>query len=540
MNKMSVRDYPVEGKRVLVRVDFNVPLDARQHITDDTRIRASLPTIRLLLDRGAKVILMSHLGRPKGQPTPEFSLRPVATALSELLGRPVTMAADCVGPEVEEQVSRMRPGDVLLLENLRFHKEEEKNDPEFAGQLAKLGDVYVNDAFGSAHRAHASTAGIAAYLPAVAGLLMEREIDVMGKALENPDRPFVAIIGGAKVSDKFGVLANLLGKVEALLIGGGMANTFILALGYNVGQSLAEPDKTEDAGGSSTAPSRVRRCLLPSDVLVADKIEAGAQTRTVPVAEIPHDWRMVDIGPDTIAAYRDAISGAKTVIWNGPMGIFEVPAFARGTRAVAEALGALKGATTIVGGGDSVAAVEQMVWPKRSRTSRRVVARASSSSRARCCRASRACWIGRRSVAVRLPLIAGNWKMNTTVFDAVELVDRLRRNSCASRRWSRSAARRSSPSCGAARFCARATSRSARRTCTSRQGRVHRRVSPRCWRARARTSSSATPSAAHYFGETDELVTREGAGGPPAQPAPDTSAWARPRRSTTPARPTPS
>lgn len=354
MNKKTVRDIDVKDKRVLVRVDFNVPIENGK-VTDDTRIVASLPTIRDLIGRGAKVILVSHLGRPKGRDE-KLSLRPVAERLQALLGSPVAFVHDTVGPEVERVIQGMKPGDVVLLENVRFYPEEEKNDAAFAKKLASLADVYVNDAFGSAHRAHASTEGVAHYLPAVAGFLMEKELNYLGAALTNPARPFVAILGGAKVSDKIKVIDNLLPKVDALLIGGGMANTFLQARGLNIGQSLVEKDKLDVARALLNKAGD--KIALPVDVVVADKFEANAQSKIVSVDQVPTDWRILDIGPKTIDAFERVLSTAKTVVWNGPLGVFEFPPFAKGTIEIARRLASLN-ATTIIGGGDSAAAVEQ-------------------------------------------------------------------------------------------------------------------------------------------------------------------------------------
>ncbi|MHB8597319.1 MAG: phosphoglycerate kinase [Ktedonobacteraceae bacterium] len=362
MNKQTVRDVNVAGKRVLVRVDFNVPLDDKQHITDDTRIRASLPSITYLLDSGAAVILMSHLGRPKGEIVDSMRMAPVAQRLSELLGRPVQTAEESVGPTVEAQAKALQPGQVLLLENLRFHKEEEKNDPAFSQQLAAPGDLYVNDAFGSAHRAHASTEGVTHYLPAVAGFLMEKEINFLGSALEHPRRPFVAIIGGAKVSDKIAVLERLISLVDTLLIGGGMANTFLKAEGYEIGNSLFEESKLDVARDLiNQARQRGIQFVLPPDVVLADRFANDASTRIVPSDQVLPEWRILDIGPETIAAFRDALQHAQTIIWNGTLGVAEMPNFAKGTNAMIEILAArtADGATTIIGGGDSAAAVEQ-------------------------------------------------------------------------------------------------------------------------------------------------------------------------------------
>jgi phosphoglycerate kinase len=363
MDKATVRDIDVRGKRALVRVDLNAPQDETGAITDDTRLRASLPTIQYLLDNGASVILMSHLGRPKGKVNPKYSLKPIAARLSELLGKPVPLAPDCVGPEVEAMARALQPGEVLLLENLRFHPEEEANDPGFAKQLAMLGEVYVNDAFGTAHRAHASTEGVAHDLPAVAGFLMEKELTFLGGALENPKRPFVAISGGAKVSDKIAVLDHLIEIADATLIGGGMANTFFKAQGLFVGDSLVEDDKLEDARRlMAKAEAAGKPFVLPVDVAVGEKFAADAErTITTPDA-VPEGWRILDVGPQTILAFGEALKDAQTVIWNGTLGVAEFPDFALGTNALIRLLVELTslGVTTIVGGGDSAAAVEAL------------------------------------------------------------------------------------------------------------------------------------------------------------------------------------
>ena len=360
MNKNSIKDIEVRGKRVLVRADFNVPMDEQRHITDDTRIRASLPTIEYLVQQGARVILASHLGRPKGQVNPKYSLDSVAQRLSEKLGQNVSLVGDCVGTVAMEAVSKLQDGQVLLLENVRFHAEEEKNDPAFARDLSSLAELFVNDAFGTAHRAHASTEGVTHYIPAVAGLLMQKEVEFMGNALERPERPFVAIIGGAKVSDKIGVIENLLEKVDALIIGGGMANTFLKAQGFNVGKSLLEEDKVELAQQLiEKAKAKGVELDLPIDVVVAKAFEANAPHRTVSVSEIQEDEMALDIGSASAEKFEARVSTARTVIWNGPMGVFEMDAFARGTERVAQAVASC-GGITIVGGGDSVAAVEKM------------------------------------------------------------------------------------------------------------------------------------------------------------------------------------
>jgi phosphoglycerate kinase len=355
--KATIRDIDVKGKKALVRVDFNVPLKEGK-IRDDTRIRAALPTINYLLDQGAAVIFMSHLGRPDGQVKEELRLAPVGKRIAELLGRSVKVLGDCVGAEVEKEVAALRPGDVALLENLRFHAEEEANDGEFAKKLASLGDIYVNDAFGTAHRAHASTAGVAAFLPAVSGFLMEKEISVMGGILDKPERPFLAILGGAKVKDKIGVLKNLVEKCDSLIIGGGMAFTFLKVKGHGIGRSLLDPREDLAREIMEKAEKRGITFLLPVDVVVAAEPKEGTQARVVRADEIPDDMMGLDIGPESVKLFSTEIAKAKTVVWNGPMGVFEVPAFAKGTEAVAKAL-AESGALTCIGGGDSVAAVEK-------------------------------------------------------------------------------------------------------------------------------------------------------------------------------------
>ncbi len=360
MNKKSIKDAEIRGKRVLVRADFNVPLDEQGRITDDTRIRASLPTIEYLIQEGARVILTSHLGRPKGKVNLKYSLAPVAKRLSEQLAQDVQLVTDCVGHVAMEAVSKLQDGQVLLLENVRFHAEEEKNDPTFARDLSTLAELFVNDAFGTAHRAHASTEGVTHYIPAFAGLLMQKEVEFMGNALERPDRPFVAIIGGAKVSDKIGVIENLLEKVDALIIGGGMANTFLKAQGFKVGKSLLEEEKLDLAKQLiEKAKAKGVELELPIDVVVAKAFEADAPHRTVGVSEIQDDEMALDIGTASAERFAARISTARTVIWNGPMGVFEMDAFAKGTERVAQAVASC-GGITIVGGGDSVAAVEKM------------------------------------------------------------------------------------------------------------------------------------------------------------------------------------
>lgn len=359
LNKKSIVDIDVNGKKVFVRVDYNVPMDAEQNITNDTRIRATLPTVNYLLDHNAAVILACHVGRPKGKPVPEFSVAPIVKRLSELLGKEVKMAPDCVGEEASKMAADLKPGEVLLLQNLRYHSEEEKNDPEFAKQLASLADIAVNDAFGVSHRAHASVEGITKYIPTVAGFLMEKEIKFVGQAVANPQRPFVAIIGGAKVSDKIGVISNLLEKVDTLIIGGGMAHTFDAAKGYKIGASLCEPDKIDLAKELiKKAEEKNVNLVLPVDIIAADKFAPDANTQIVDVKEIPEGWLGLDSGPKTSEKYVDALKGAKTVVWNGPMGVFEMDVFAQGTKDVAQAV-ADSGATSIVGGGDSISALKK-------------------------------------------------------------------------------------------------------------------------------------------------------------------------------------
>ena len=360
MPKLSIRDLDLKGKRVFMRVDFNVPLNDALEITDDTRIQASLPSIKLASEKGARLILSSHLGRPKGKPNPKMSLKPAAVRLSELLGKPVAFAPDSVGPEVEAMARALKDGDVLLLENLRFHAEEEKNAPEFSKQLAALAELYINDAFGSAHRAHSSTEGITKFLsPAAAGLLMEKEIEYLGKAVENPSRPYVAIVGGAKVSDKIELLQNLLKFANSILIGGAMAYTFLKAKGVSVGLSRTEDDKLDLAKGLLAGAGKAGvKLLLPTDHIVAEKLDASAAAEPVSAAAIPANRMGLDIGPATCAAYAAEIAKAKTIVWNGPMGVFEINQFARGTMEIARAVAA-SSAVSVVGGGDSVAAVHK-------------------------------------------------------------------------------------------------------------------------------------------------------------------------------------
>jgi phosphoglycerate kinase len=364
-SKKTVKDVDVRGKRVLVRVDFNVPL-AEGTVTDDTRVRAALPTLRYLVDHGARVIVMSHLGRPKGEPDPRFSLRPVRRVLQRLLGRNVVFVDDIVGAEAHEAVDRMVDGEVLMLENLRFDAGEKANDPEFAKALASLADIYVNDAFGAAHRAHASTEGVAHLLPAYAGLLLAREVETLGAMLAEPERPFVAILGGSKVSDKFGVIERLLEVVDTLIIGGGMCFTLLVAKGVDVGKSLVEPDWIEPAKSMlAKAADKGVDLLLPVDFVIADAIEADADTRIVAREEIPADMMGLDIGPTTVELYKGAVASARTIFWNGPMGVFEMKPFENGTKQVAQAVARNNRAVSVVGGGDSVAALKKFDLEER-------------------------------------------------------------------------------------------------------------------------------------------------------------------------------
>jgi phosphoglycerate kinase len=355
MDKMTVKDIDLKGKRVLMRVDFNVPMEGGK-VTDDKRIKAALPTIKYVLEQGASLVLMSHLGRPKGGFDPEFSLKAAAEVLSGHLGIPVQMASDCVGPEVEKIAKALKPGDVLMLENTRFHPEEEKNDVGLAKKMAVLGDVYVNDAFGSAHRAHSSTEAVAHLLPAVSGFLMEKELEYLGKATSNPEHPYIAILGGAKISDKILVVENLLSKCDRLIIGGGMANTFLVAKGLNMQDSLVEAGSVDTA--KAILAKSGSRIILPVDAVIADKFEAEANSKTVKIDKIPSGWRMMDVGPKTLELYKTTLKGAKLIVWNGPVGVFEMPKFAEGTFALAKLL-AESGATTVIGGGDSASAVKK-------------------------------------------------------------------------------------------------------------------------------------------------------------------------------------
>ena len=417
MDKKTVRDLDVAGKKVLVRVDFNVPLNDKGEITDDTRITASLPTIQYLLEQKAAVILMAHLGRPKGQIKPELSLAPVAKHLGKLLGKKILFAPDCVGEAAQAAASKLKPGHILLLENLRFHKEEEKNDMEFAEKLASLADLYVNDGFGVSHRAHASVEGVTHFLPAAAGFLLEREIQYVGQAVTNPLHPFVAIIGGAKVSDKIGVISNLLDKVDTLLIGGGMANTFLAAQGYKMGKSLVEEDKLDLAKELlAKAKKNKVNMLLPTDLVMAAAFAPDAEHVTEKVKNLNQAYMALDIGAETSKAYAEALADAKMIVWNGPMGVFEMDAFCKGTEAVAKAV-AKSRATSIVGGGDSVAAIEKLGLAKR-------ITHISTGGGASLEYLEGKVLPGVAALDdLRRKMIAGNWKMHKTVSEAVELAE---------------------------------------------------------------------------------------------------------------------
>ena len=417
MDKKTVRDLDVAGKKVLVRVDFNVPLNDKGEITDDTRITASLPTIQYLLEQKAAVILMAHLGRPKGQVKPELSLAPVANHLGKLLGKKILFAPDCVGEAAQAAASKLKPGHILLLENLRFHKEEEKNDMEFAEKLASLSDLYVNDGFGVSHRAHASVEGVTHFLPAAAGFLLEKEIQYVGQAVTNPLHPFVAIIGGAKVSDKIGVISNLLDKVDTLLIGGGMANTFLAAQGYKMGKSLVEEDKLDLAKELlAKAKKNKVNMLLPTDLVMAAAFAPDAEHVTEKVENLNQAYMALDIGAETSKAYAEALADAKMIVWNGPMGVFEMDAFCKGTEAVAKAV-AKSRATSIVGGGDSVAAIEKLGLAKR-------ITHISTGGGASLEYLEGKILPGVAALDdLRRKMIAGNWKMHKTVSEAVELAE---------------------------------------------------------------------------------------------------------------------
>ena len=417
MDKKTVRDLDVVGKKVLVRVDFNVPLNDKGEITDDTRITASLPTIQYLLEQKAAVILMAHLGRPKGQVKPELSLAPVAKHLGKLLGKKILFAPDCVGEAAQAAASKLKPGHILLLENLRFHKEEEKNDMEFAEKLASLADLYVNDGFGVSHRAHASVEGVTHFLPAAAGFLLEKEIQYVGQAVTNPLHPFVAIIGGAKVSDKIGVISNLLDKVDTLLIGGGMANTFLAAQGYKMGKSLVEEDKLDLAKELlAKAKKNKVNMLLPTDLVMAAEFAPDAEHVTEKVKNLNQAYMALDIGAETSKAYAEALADAKMIVWNGPMGVFEMDAFCKGTEAVAKAV-AKSRATSIVGGGDSVAAIEKLGLAKR-------ITHISTGGGASLEYLEGKVLPGVAALDdLRRKMIAGNWKMHKTVSEAVELAE---------------------------------------------------------------------------------------------------------------------
>lgn len=421
-NKMSIEDIDVRGKRVIVRVDFNVPLDSEGHITDDKRIVAALPTIKYLIDHGAKTILVSHLGRPKEGFEPKYSMKPVAVRLSELLGQEVILANDVIGEDAKTKAKELKEGQVLLLENVRFHKEETKNDPAFAKELASMADIFVNDAFGTAHRAHASTAGLADYLPAVSGYLIKKEIDIMGKALSNPERPFVAILGGAKVSDKITVIENLLDKVDVLIIGGGMAYTFLKAKGYKIGNSICEEDKLDFAKElMEKAEKKGVKLLLPISNVIGKEFSADTEYQEVASDGIPDGWMGLDIGESTVKLFSEEIKKAKTIVWNGPMGVFEFPRFASGTKKIAEAV-AESGAISIVGGGDSAAAIEQLGFADKI-THISTGGGASLEFLEGKELPGIACLMDKKK---RVKMAAGNWKMNKTPNEAVAFIQALK------------------------------------------------------------------------------------------------------------------
>ncbi len=420
-NKKTIRDIDLKGKKVLVRVDYNVPIKEGK-VTDDTRIVGSLPTIQYLLGQNCAVILFSHLGRPKDGPDPKYTMKPTAEQLSELLNMPVQFVGEFVGPQASAAAAALKPGEILVLENTRFLPGETKNDMGIAKQLAEMGDVFVMDAFGSAHRAHSSTEGVAHFLPAVAGLLMEKEIQYLGAAIADPQRPFVAILGGAKISDKIGVIRNLLNVADLVLIGGGMANTFFQAEGYPVADSLVEADALETARELLGAGSAKLR--LPVDVVIADKFADDAAAKTISVGPIPDGWRIMDIGPDTVKAFAKSVQSAGTVVWNGPMGVFEMASFAKGTFGVAEAVADSK-AVSIIGGGNSVAAINAAGLATRSPTSPPAAALRSKCSKAWLCPVWLPCRTNRNLPMNRKPFVAGNWKMFNTVAESRHLVSEL-------------------------------------------------------------------------------------------------------------------
>ncbi len=422
MNKKTIEDIDVAGKRVIVRVDFNVPLDADKNITDDKRIVGALPTIKYLVDKGAKTILVSHLGRPKEGPEEKYSMKPTAVRLGELLGKEVIMAKDVIGEDAKAKAAALKDGEVLMLENVRFHKEETKNNPEFAKELASMAEIFVNDAFGTAHRAHASTAGLADYLPAVCGFLIKKEIEFMGKALANPERPFVAILGGAKVSDKIAVIENLIEKVDSLIIGGGMAYTFLKAKGYHIGNSICEEDKIELAKSlMEKAEAKGVKLMLPIGSMVAQEFKNDTEIKYVPSDDMPDGWMGMDIGSLTIEKFSKEIRKAKTVIWNGPMGVFEFPNFATGTKEIARAV-AESGALSIVGGGDSAAAVEQLGYADKI-THISTGGGASLEYLEGKILPGIACLMDKNP---RKTIAAGNWKMNKTATEAVAFINELK------------------------------------------------------------------------------------------------------------------